>query len=334
MEVNAVAKKSTKIALTYIITIVVTVVVILTVGLIMIKTMNRSGSVSDIEVTSSTEPEVYTPGVLDNQTTLFVLDSEDRLTASAFVLTRLLPSEKKLVIVPLQSDMYATVNGVEGTIYDFYCSDGIQGAKRAVENACGLTVEKYMIFGKSSFETMAAHFETVNHVFSDTLIYENEKTGEVTVIREGNCTLDPTTMRKAFTYPNYKNGETERAAVVGEVVTDLINASGDRLRTSMDQIFNGILNSGAETDITVYDYDFKKDALQYMTDNSSECAELVLPSGVYDTEGRYVLDTPFVNSLRSWFSLDIYGDYNSDDNEMPIDSSSELPAAYSAKAME
>ncbi|MGN0695158.1 MAG: LCP family protein [Oscillospiraceae bacterium] len=327
-------KKSTKIALTYIITIIVTVAVILTVGLIVIKTTNRSGSVSDIQVTSSTEPEVYTPGVLDNQTTLFILDAEDRMTASAFVLTRLLPSEKRLVIVPLQSDMYATVNGVEGTIYDFYRSEGIQGAKRAVENVCGLTVEKYMIFDKSSFETMAAHFETVNHVFSDTLIYENEKTGEVTVIREGNCSLDPTTMRKAFTYPEYKNGETERAAVIGEIVTDFINSSNERIRTSMDQIFNAIINSGAETDITVYDYDFKKEAMQYMADNSSECAELVLPSGVYDAEGRYVLDAAFVDSLRSWFSLDIYGDYGSYEDEMPIDSSSELPAAYSAKAME
>lgn len=329
------AKKSTKIALTYVITIVVTVVIILVVGLIAIKKTNRSGSINDIEVTSSTEPEVYTPGVLDNQTTLFVLDAEDRMSATAFVLTRLLPAEKRLVIVPLQSDMYAVVNGVEGTIYDFYRSDGIQGAKRAVENVCGLTAEKYMIFDKSSFETMAAHFETVNHIFSDTLIYENEKTGEVTVIREGNCSLDPTTMRKAFTYPDYRNGETERAALIGEIVTDFVNASGERLRTSMDQVFSGILNSGAETDITVYDYDFKKEALQYMADNSSECAELVLPSGVYDAEGRYVLDASFVDSLRSWFSLDIYGDDSfSEDDSMPIDSASELPAAYSAPTLE
>lgn len=329
------AKKSTKIALTYVITIVVTVVVILVVGLITIKTMNRSSGVNDIEVTSSTEPEVYAPSVLDNQTTLFVLDAEDRMTATAFVLTRLLPAEKRLVIVPLQSDMYASVNGTEATLYDFYRNDGIQGAKRAVESVCGLTVEKYMIFGKSSFETMAAHFETVNYVFSDTLIYENETTGEVTVIRSGNCSLDPTTMRKAFTYPNYKNGETGRAALIGTVVTDFINASGKRLRTSMDQIFNGVMNSGAETDITVYDYDFKKEAMQYMADNSSECAELVLPSGVYDEGGRYVLDKAFIDSLRSWFSLDLYSfeDAPSESSSV-IDSSSELPVAYSAKVLE
>lgn len=328
------AKKSTKIALTYVITIVVTVAVIFIVGLIMIKSTNRSSGVNDIQVTSSTEPEVYAPSVLDNQTTLFVLDAEDRMTASAFVLTRLLPSEKRLVIVPLQSDMYASVNGTEGTLYEFYRSDGIQGAKRAVESVCGLTVEKYMIFDKSSFETMAAHFEAVNYVFSDTLIYENENTGEVTVIRSGNCSLDPTTMRKAFTYPNFNNGETERAAVIGSIVTDFVNASGERLRTSMDQIFNGIMNSGAETDITVYDYDFKKEAMQYMVDNSSECAELVLPSGIYDDSGRYVLEDAFVDSLKSWFSLDLYSFGSDSDNSSPIDSSSELPAAYSAKVLE
>lgn len=330
------ANKRMKIMLTYVITIVVTVIVILAAGLIMLKTMSSRESVMDLEVTSA-EPEEYAPSVLDNQTTLFIFDTEDRLNATVFLLTRMLPSERKIIIVPLQSDMYASAGGAEGTLYDIYRSQGVQGAKRAVESVCGLAVEKYMLFDKDGFEKMAAHFETVSYIFPYSLIYENEATGEVTVIREGNEALDAASLRKAFTYPNYKNGEKERSALIGSVTSDIINYSNARFRTNLDQIVSGVLGCCTETDITEYDYDFKKEAMMYMTERENGCAETVLPSGQYDEYGRYVLDPDFVSSLKTWFSLDIYSTEEIPAEEnitlMP-ESDGVLPAAYSAEVMQ
>lgn len=321
--------------LTYVTTIVVTVIVILAAGLIMMKTMSSRESVMDLEVTSA-EPEEYAPSVLDNQTTLLIFDTEDRVDATVFLLTRMLPSERKLIIVPLQSDMYASAGGTEGTLYDIYRSQGVQGAKRAVESVCGLAVEKYMTFNKEGFEKMAAHFETVSYVFPYSLIYENEATGEVTVIREGNQALDSASLRKAFTYPNYRSGETERSVVIGTIAADIINYSNARFRSNLDQIVSGVLGCCTETDISEYDYDFKKEAMMYMTEKESGCAETVLPSGQYDEYGRYVLDPDFIISLKTWFCLDTYSteEIPAEENVTLLpESDGVLPAAYSAEVM-
>lgn len=301
------AKKSTKIAITYVVTILVTVLIIFIVGFFMMKSMNSTSSeLENVEVTSSTEAQDYAPSVLDNQTTLFILDAEERLDGTVFILTRLLPTERRFVVVPLQSDMYVNVNGTETTLYEYFKDNDVMGVKRAIENIFGVTVDKYIKFDKTTFEKAAAHFENVNHVFSYSLIGENELTGETTVIRSGNQTLAPSDLTKAFTYWDYKDGESERMSEIGAIFTDLINNSHTRFQTGMDQIVSGILGLNPDTDITEYDYDFKKDALHYMVDETAGgCAELVLPSGTYDSASRYVIDSEFVDALKKWFSLDM-----------------------------
>lgn len=301
------AKKSTKIAITYVVTIVVTVLIIFIVGFVMMKSMNRSSEeLENVEVTSSTSPEEYVPSVLDNQTTLFILDAEDRIDGTVFILTRLLPSERRFVVVPLQSDMYVNTSGTESTLYEYYKNNDVAGAKQAIQNIFGITIDKYIKFDKTTFEKAAARFENVNHVFSYSLIGENELTGETTVIRSGNQTLSPSDLTKAFTYWDYKDGETERMAEVGAIFTDFINNSHTRYQTGLDQIVSGILGLNPDTDITEYDYEFKKDAIHYMVDDTvSGCAELVLPSGTYDSASRYVIDSDFVSALKKWFSLDM-----------------------------
>lgn len=315
------AKKGTKIALTYFITIIVSILLIGGVAVFLFSRATHKGpSVADIEVTSSTEnvSEEYAPSMLDNQTTLFILDAEDRISGSAFVLTRLLPSQTKLLIVPLQSDTMITLNGEEKTLYDHYLTGGVSYARRAVESLCDVSVDKYMKFDKFSFENFVAHFTIVNYTVPYDLIYENEKTGETTVLREGGQAMDPTSMRKLFTYPEFSNGETARNTVIGTIVTEFINSSKDtRFESGIDPIVETVLQSGVDTDITVYDYEFKKEAMQYTIENSNKLAELVMPTGNYDENGAYRLDADFIKSLRSLFAVDIYSYESSETTEAP-----------------
>lgn len=304
------AKKGTKIALTYFITIIVSILLIGGVAIFLFSRATHQGpSVADIEVTSSTESpdDEYVPSMLDNQTTLFILDAEDRMSGSVFVLTRMLPSQAKVIIVPLQSDTVVTLNGEEKTLYDHYLTGGVSYARRAVETLCDVSVDKYMKFDKFTFENFAAHFATINYNVPYNLIYENEATGETTVLREGGQAMDPTSMRKIFTFPEFSNGETSRNSVVGTIVTEFLNASKDtRFATGMDPIVETVLQSGVDTDITIYDYEFKKDAMQYTIENCGQLAELVMPTGEYDENGAYRLDPNFIKALKSWFAVDMY----------------------------
>lgn len=332
------AKKRTKLAITYFVTILVTAVIILIAGFIMIKTVNSRESVNDIIVTTVTDSGKYEPSVLDNQTTLFIIDTDDRMSATVFILTRLLPSEKRFVIVPIQSDLYVNVGGEQTTLYDIYRRDDVQGAKRAIESACGIPVEKYLKYNGSAFEKMASHFENVNYVFPYSLICEDQKTKETTVIRSGNQQLSPSDLRKVFTFPDFKNGESERAAVIGSIFNDLINTSHTRYQTGLDVTAEGIIGSAVDTDITEYDFDFKKDALNYMIEGTSAgCAELVLPSGTYNSESEYVFDEDFIVALKKWFGLDTF-DFSDEppaNNEASTESKTQglLPEVSSASAL-
>ena len=109
--------------------------------------------------------------------------------------------------------------------------------------------------------------------------------------------------------PNFKGGEEYRAKVVGTIAVDLINsgASG-MLRDGLDSVFTSVINSDLETDITKYDYDEAKPAIEYVLDATSTPAQVVIPSGVYDDSKMYVLDDSFVQALPRWFSMDMGDD--------------------------
>ena len=86
------------------------------------------------------------------------------------------------------------------------------------------------------------------------------------------------------------------------------------LRDGLDSVFTSVINSDLETDITKYDYDEAKPAIEYVLDATSTPAQVVIPSGVYDDSKMYVLDDSFVQALPRWFSMDMGDDVVSTDD--------------------
>ena len=192
---------------------------------------------------------------------------------------RFVPAENKLVIVPLQSDIKAEADGKVNTIYEFYRLGGASDAKKAITAATGIEIDRYMKFSKDSFTLFSNFMGNVDYEVPYNLVYENETTGESTIIKSGRQTLDSGTLRKVLTFPNFKGGEEYRAKVVGTITVDLINsgASG-MLRDGLDSVFTSVINSDLETDITKYDYDEAKPAIEYVLDATSTPAQVGIPA--------------------------------------------------------
>lgn len=306
------SKKTAKIAATYFITIIAALAVIGGAGYFVLTSYLNGSSVdeSSIKPSASEEDpsalsEDYEPAEADGQTLLAVYEPEKRSTAACFVLARFVPTENKVVIVPLQTDICTTLDGKSNTLYEFYRLGGIPDAKRAAEQSTGIKIDKYIKFTESSFVTFSNFMGNVNYDVPYNLIYENESTGESTIIKSGDQTLDSTSLRKILTFPNFKGGEEYRAKVVGALAVDLIN-SGSRgiLKDALDTVFTDVINSDIETDITRYDYDEKKAAIQYVLNNSDSPAQLVIPSGTYNENNCYVLDETFIQALPRWFYME------------------------------
>lgn len=304
------SKKTAKIAATYFVTIISSLLLIGGAGyFILTSYLAPDDDISSITPTdgvqSSVSNEVFVPDSSDCQTVLFIYEPEKRSTASCFVLARFVPTENRAVIVPLQSDICTELDGKTNTLYEFYRLGGATEAVRAVDSAVGVKADKYLKFTKDSFTLFSNFMGNISYDIPYNLIYENESTGESTIVKSGQQTLDSVTLRKVLTYPNYKGGEEYRAKVVGTIAAALIN-SGSKgiLQDGLDTVFTDIINSDIETNITKYDYEEKKPAIEYVLDNTDSPAQLVLPSGSYNENNCYVLDESFIQALPRWFYME------------------------------
>ena len=304
------SKRSAKIAATYFLTIIISILLIGGIGyLVITKYLNRepeTGGMEEIiqDDAAGIQAE-YVPEQGDGKTLLVIYENENKQSSTSFVLARFAPAGNKVVIVPLQTDIACEMNGVSNTLYEFYRLGGTSDAKKAVEKITGLTIDKYMKFSKDSFTLFSNFMGNVDYDIPYNLFINNAATGESTVIRSGNQILDTNTLRKVMCYPDYTGGEEYRAKVVGTLAADLLN-SGCRgiLQDGLDTVFSDIINSDIETDITRYDYDEDKPAIEYVLDNSTSPAQLVIPSGSYNENGCYQLDDVFIDALPRWFLME------------------------------
>lgn len=310
------AGKGLKLGVTYAVTILATLLIIGGVGFFiaynfLFAPKDNETEEESVGLNQLADENEYVPSDADKRTLLVILDTEKRNTASGFMIIKLLPVEKKLMMLTLPSDTAVVINGKEGTLYDYYKNGGSAAAVTAVENCTGLDIDKYIKFSKNSFETLVDIFGGVDYYVPYNLVYSNTETGEETVIREGKTTLDASTMRKIMTYPNYTSGEEYRAKCSGIIISEMLNATVDEdFSTHINDYFNTIINSDVETNITSYDYEEISKALKYVIVNTDKLADFLPATGDYK-DGKYVLDEMFVKSLSEYFKT--YDDISSDD---------------------
>lgn len=307
------AKKSSKIVLTYIITIIFTLVVTTIIcyfaysSIFLDENDNKSSdNINNIQLEPMTVLGDYTPSAADARTILLILDAEKRESGSCFLIARFIPTESQFVFLPIPSNTVAAVDGEEDTIYNIYRNGGTKKAVSAAESCLNLKIDKYIKFNRSSFSTIADIFGGIDYDIPYNLVYDNPDTGESTVLKSGRQFLDSTNLRKVLTYPNYTQGEEYRARCLGVAVNDLVT-KGTSNQTSfannLDDYFVTVINADIDTDITAYDYDEVKKAMKYVIKNSNSISTFILSSGTTDEDGRYILDEKFLATLSQLLAL-------------------------------
>lgn len=305
------AKKSSKIILTYVITIVLTLIVAGTVCYVafssIISDNDESSSTEltgDVELSPMTVLGDYTPSAEDERTVLLILDAEKRESGSCFLAVRFLPIEEQFVLLPIPSNTSVTLDGSEDTIYNIYRNGGTKKAVSAAESCLGIKFDKYIKFNRSSFSVIADIFGGIDYDIPYNLVYDNPDTGEATVLKAGRQFLDSTSLRKVLTYPNYTQGEEYRSKCLGVAINDLVKngtTNASSFANNLDDYFVTVINSDIDTDITSYDYDEIKKAMKYVIKNSSQLSTFVLSSGTEDENGHYVIDEKFLAALPELF---------------------------------
>lgn len=300
------AKKGTKIALTYFITIIMTFVIIGGICFFLFRelTMPEEESSDLPEIDQMVNTEEYVPSAENNKTTLFILDSAKRMSGCSFMVIRFIADERRLVVMPIPADTCADVNGTEDSIYEFYRKGGAPQAVSAVENAAGISIDYYLKLNNESFSVIIGIFGGVDFEVPYNLNYTDPDSGEETIISEGESYLDSDMIRKVITYPLYNSGEEYRAKITGVIVNDLINRNVDEAFSNhIDDYFSMVINSSVETDFTAYDYAEQSKAMKYVAGSDDKISQLVTVTGAYNDSSLFVLDENFLKSLPERFRL-------------------------------
>ncbi|MBE6875120.1 MAG: LytR family transcriptional regulator [Ruminococcus sp.] len=251
---------------------------------------NQLGAKEDIR---SIPSSVVKPTEADNMTLMFVLDEASDASPLTFMAVRVLPAEKKMILVAFPSNMLAIVDGRQDTLSSFYKTNGIQGAINAIQNEAGIYPDKYIILNSESFQKICNIFAGVNYQIPlGTQGFADSEEAQY---------LGPAQIEKLITNPFFKNGESERSAVVSDVISEMINQTDyDRIVASMDSNFRTLINM-MNTDISSIDYSNEKSALKYMYTYGSRLCTFRLATGSTSDDGIFVLDSDFEESISEYF---------------------------------
>lgn len=241
------------------------------------------------------------------ETILFVGESGGNINGMALV--RVLPDALSVRIVPVSPYTYTSAGGIEGTVQHLYSTGGTSYLTRAVENAFGVTCDKYIIISNDGWKSFVDHLGgTSAYSFPQELYYKNEATGEITSFSQGAAsrTLYGDDIRRIITYPLYDNGNATRVQVVGELSAALINSActynSGSIVSNIQSIFNTVYNN-SETDITSRSFSRVRDAYEYLIGNSASPATYRVPAGTWNESGYFSVGEDFKSDIQTYFEL-------------------------------
>lgn len=244
---------------------------------------------------------------LARETILFVGESDGNINGMALV--HVMPDALSVRIVPVSPYTYSSVSGTEGTIEYLFDTGGISYLKLAVENAFGITCDKYIKITNDGWKSFVDYLGgTSAYSFPQTIYYKNEATGEITSFSQGAATrtLYGDDIRRIITYPLYDNGNATRVQVAGELSAALVNSAcsynSGSVVGNIQSIFN-VLYNNSDTDITSRSFADVRAAYEYLISESKSPATYRVPTGTWDQRGYFFVDEAFKADIQTYFEL-------------------------------
>ncbi len=235
------------------------------------------------------------PTSASDMTLLFILDEQSDPEPLTFMLARVRPGEKEIVLIGLPDNMLSIVDGRQDTLSGFYSNGGVQQVKSAIKNETQIEADRYIIINSEGFQKICNIFGGAYYQVPKGLVGFTDSSEPQY--------LGPFQMEKLLVYPMFEQGELQRSALCGDLISEMINQTDfDRIVSSMDNNFKTLVNM-METDISAIDYNDEKDALKYMyTYGDSNIATFRIATGTVEPESDvFILDSGFYEGVREFF---------------------------------
>lgn len=238
-----------------------------------------------------------------SQTVLFIADCGKESHEKLFAVTRFLPAQKKLIILPVPYEASAQVGLKSMSLGEFYRTRGCETAREAAESALNIHIERYARFSKEQFRDFLNLLGGADYSAPFDFEYRNPATGEITAIKKGYQHLDGIMLRQMITYPEFPDGEAFRMKLSGALITTVINKNMSVYsQADIEAMFKQFVNN-ADTTITAADFSYREDSINYVLDNEDSPAGFLIPEGEYHDD-TFIFSKDFKKRLAESFGVE------------------------------
>lgn len=235
----------------------------------------------------------YRPDASHNMTVLVMLAEMKAATPEYYMLINYRPKDEVIMCIPISGNLKATVGNFTGNLNEQYDNSGADGVKLAIENAIGVTCDKYIKFDKMSF----TDFVDLTGTVSVNIPYDITE-GDETLFTAGTSNFNGEQLYDYMTYQGFAEGEDYQMVVQSSAITSLLNSNMRNLSTTYLQNYaNKILNT-TDTDFSFVDYTEHQAAFMYTSENSYNPAEYYIPYGEVGGDGYFSIASNSIITIK------------------------------------
>lgn len=247
--------------------------------------MSTAAESSDIQ----SEAE-YLPLYEHQQNILFIVCDWRGGQAELFCIVKINPVKQKFNFAVIPAQTVATVNIRTDTIAGHYDYGGSLMAVDAVSNACGIKINRYVRFARDDLCEFIDELGGIE--------YDVEE--ETQNVNKGFQTLDG---RRILELISEQSAGEKQSREATKLIKKLMNSSlKSCLETKSDEFFKW-LTELSDTSLTAFDYEYRKEALEYILKKENPATGVKI-SGTYDEEeDEFTLSEESLTRLQSVFWL-------------------------------
>lgn len=248
-----------------------------------------------------TNGSVYLPAPEDAITALIVGIPKEEQVPQTYMVVGFRPKQGQIPLVTLSGNTQVTYRGKPQTLQDVYSYGGVAAIKIALNESFGIMTDRYAQIPADGFVKIVNLIGVTGYRLDQTLKYTQ---GSITVtLGQGIQQIDGKKAYYLATYPD--KSEMSRCHTVSSLAQDAINQHMDLIISPLAQrLFNSVINL-MDTDITVYDYEERHRAAEFLSQLKPNPAVAVYPQAAFDNETKtYKLTEEGQQTIRRIFGQD------------------------------
>ena len=214
--------------------------------------------------------------------------------ATAFMLFKINPIERKISVCSIPPESEATVNIKTDTLTGHYNYGGYQTVMDAVENIYDIKINSYIRVNMEGFCFLVDFFGGIEY----DVPYPIETEVDMK-LRKGKQMLDG---KRVYTIYSGQNSSLERLRLQTDVTAELIEQNFTRsFSGSIDKIFS-LLCDKSDTSISAFDLQYRKEAINHIATSEKKKVSKIYLYGKY-TDRKFTPDDETITDVQSEFQL-------------------------------